>query len=1415
MLGKGKPALLLGPLALSMLCFFAASAQATDLQRPLIGTFGSAEQPTFVSPRSIAVDPTTGDVLVGDDGGSEVQGVEVSATAGTFRLSLEGHTTEDLAFDASTETVEKALEAVLPSGVDLGGAHPYQVTFTGTYAKRDVEQLSCEDGATPLSGGSGCLVTTIANGGPTALYRYHADGTPDPFSALGSNEINGRAGLGGLPCAEEPASCDKTPQNEITFSVTGIGSNAQISVDPTTGNIYLVQDNVGVDAVDIFSPEGKYLGQLTAAGTKKFSGTCGVVVDPTGTVYVAQAGVGSFISKFAPSADPPVNADNVANFNTNGYESICRMALGSGPSAGWIFITNNGGSHPGPRTLKVNAETGEFSEFAEGYFKLMAVDPTNGNPIVQPRANAGKGRENELAELEGSLESTGPVLSKLVVEDGRISDYATDASGKVYVAGPAHVLVYGATPEIVPTVTTGPAKDVTAVSATLSGAVNPEGIAVEDCFFEWGPVSSVTLSHTTPCEETVPTDSEAHEVHAKITGLSPNETKYNFRLAAKNENGTERSSTESLTTLRTVQTKPATVTGKNSAVLHGTVRPEGSQYTECVFEWGPTTTFGFEHIEPCEPEAGEIPADTGVRPVSLPLTGLQEATTYRFRLKATNGEGTVEGAKLTFETFGSPQITAIGARDATKSAVTLEGKINPSGSQTTYHFEWGTTSGYGHVISPQTLEAGENPIRVATTLSGLSTGATYHYRLVAESGAGTDDSGDQAAETLNSCGLPEDRCFELVSRQDAGPIAIPGKPGPAIEKDYQASTAPGGLAYPVESGYPDATKGFNVLYRGTRGADGWSSTQLSTPIVAPNLTPGQGTVSGETQWLSNDLSCGFAESKFALTEDPGPRLLYEAGKPSLYRINPDGTYTAVPRFAPEELTGNAYATASASQDCHEVVFAVGSRFHGVPGVGSSRLYEWDEGTLRNVGIVPGPGGEVAVEAKAAAFNAVSEDGSRVFFTATRQSSPNAEEIGKQGVFVREDGTATKDLSQSETSTPDSGAGFQYATADGSRVFFTANAGLTAESSPAGTDLYEYDLEEEELIDLSVDHEAGGAEVGGFVGASEDGSHVYFIARGQFFPAYGKTKAENKSDNTYSLYGVEDGEVNFVGTVSGDNHELEQMAAPGSRTWVSNVSPDGRYLLFQTGVDVTGYDSGGAEEAYLYDAGKGSEGTICLSCRPDGEPSIAPSFFSKATPNAYKVLPADEAVNNPAHPPQFLTEGKDGPQAFFSSLDALAPGAVEGQNNVYEWSHGQVFRLVSAQKGQQATPAGGYSAAFVGADASGSDAYLVTPETLNWEDPDERLSVYDARIGGGFPEPTAPSEPCDPDSEGSCQGTGQAAPAATSGAASAGFSGPGNVKPKQAKKQKKKPRHHRKKRGRRAHDKGAKHRRADHERRAGK
>lgn len=1219
----------------------------------------------------------------------------------------------------------------------------------------------------------------VADHGTQSISRFKADGTPAPFTALGTNVIDGQE-ANGLPCAQEPASCDKTPQDGI--QLPGQVKETEIAVDesggPTAGNIYITLP--GINAVDIFAADGSYLGQLTAVGEVAYNeGPYGVAVDPTGSVYVTSVtrdrtgNAFHLLNKYVPSTNPPMNGDAVLSSQIPDGQGLFNIALGTGPTAGLVFGTSTNGIGDS-QAYELNAQTGEveykfaFDIAGEG---TVAVDPQTGTVLLPARGivgSFGQGPFREVLEFEAP-QGAEPIRISRIFAPSQRNGFAVTASSEVVLADQGtHLEVYG-TPGIVPTVTAEPAAEVSGTKAALAGTVNPSGVLVTGCFFEYGETTK--YGKTAPCEGTIGEDSTAHPVQAELTGLKPNGTTYHFRLVATNANGTEESPDQSLTTAGTTVTEAATAIGLNGATFNGTVRPEGEPYTGCFFEYGLSSSSTFEKTVPCTPGAGAITPDFGPHSVKAAVSGLKVGTQYRFRLVATNSVGTVKGDELTVTTHGAPRLSDVRASNADQSAVTLEGKINPSGFATSYRFEWGPTASYGHVL-PAEFEpfvgSGEAPVRVSVKVAGLSGAGTYHYRLVATSEeGGISASPDQIFETLNSCGLPEGRCDELVSRRDAGPVAIPGEFFSPVEMHYQAATSGTGLAYPVEAGYPEATKGAEVLYRAQRGPSEWESTQLSAPISEPNEQPGVQSGNGPVEWLSNNLSCGFQVSNQLLTSDPSTRLVREFGGSNLYRLNPDGSHTAVSKLTPENpehLEVAHYEVAGASQDCRKVVFVSDYRYPGVPTApGSGSLYEWDEGTLRSVGFVPGEGGEEGPAAAIAGTevgpngdtqNLVSEDGSRVFFSAVRQTSTNPAEVGALGIFVRENGTKTRDVSESETEVPDTGATYQWATPDGSKVFFLANAGLTAESSPSGTDLYMYDLETEELTDVSSwtnpENPSVGAEARGFVAASATGSEVYFAARGQLVPGRGNTYAQNQAEETYSIFGESGGKYTYVGKISGATTPVGRVILFHQNLWTSEVSPDGRYLLFESTQNITGYNSGGTSEAYLYDAQKGSEGTICLSCRQDGQPSVGPTAEGNEG-FLYATLPTGQTINNPLHPPHYLVEHEGRPLVFFSSPDVLAPGAVEHQNNVYEWSHGQVFRLASAEKGQQSPfPIAGVYAAPVGASDSGSDVYFLTPETLTWEDGDARLSAYDARIGGGYPQPSAPAPACNATAEKSCQ-----------------------------------------------------------------
>jgi len=85
---------------------------------------------------------------------------------------------------------------------------------------------------------------------------------------------------------------------------------------------------------------------------------------------------------------------------------------------------------------------------------------------------------------------------------------------------------------------------------------------------------------------------------------------------------------------------------------------------------------------------------------------------------------------------------------STTSAV-LNGTVDPHGNDTSYWFQWGSTSAYGFTAGTGLTNNGTTPLGVQAQLGALSPGTTYHYRLVASNGNGTVDGADETFATAS------------------------------------------------------------------------------------------------------------------------------------------------------------------------------------------------------------------------------------------------------------------------------------------------------------------------------------------------------------------------------------------------------------------------------------------------------------------------------------------------------------------------------------------------------------------------------------------------------------------------------------------------------------------------------------------
>lgn len=194
------------------------------------------------------------------------------------------------------------------------------------------------------------------------------------------------------------------------------------------------------------------------------------------------------------------------------------------------------------------------------------------------------------------------------------------------------------------------------------------------------------------------------------------------------------------------------------------------------------------------------------------------------------------------------------------------------------------------------------------------------------------------------------------------------------------------------------------------------------------------------------------------------------------------------------------------------------------------------------------------------------------------------------------------------------------------------------------------------------------------------------------------------------------------------------AAPSNwpaSTGTARVSADGQVLAFLSRAPL-GYDNTDAEtglpdtEVYVYEAATGA--LTCASCNPTGERPSGSSTIPGALVNGTTVVYRPRALS------------ADGRRLFFDSADRLSGADTNSRADVYEWeASGEgscteapgCVRLVSGGREEGGT--------FLDASGDGNDVFFLTGDSLVASDPGS-IDVYDARVGGGLPEPEPPI-PC--------------------------------------------------------------------------
>ena len=345
---------------------------------------------------------------------------------------------------------------------------------------------------------------------------------------------------------------------------------------------------------------------------------------------------------------------------------------------------------------------------------------------------------------------------------------------------------------------TNPATSVTTTGGVLNGGVNPNGLATNG-WFEWG-TSPTLASFSSTSTQSMGSGTTSQAVSATLSGLTPG-TPYYFRAAASNSSGTSKGSIASFSTMPaavapTVVTNPATSVTTTGGVLNGGVNPNGLS-TNGWFEWGTSPTLATFSSTPSQ----SLGSGTTSQAIVATLSGLTPGTPYYFRVAASNSSGTSKGSIASFSTLPAavaPTVVTNPATSVTTTGGVLNGGVNPNGLSTNGWFEWGTspTLATFSSTSTQSLGSGTTSQAVSATLSGLTPGTPYYFRVAASNSSGTSKGSIASFSPSAPGGFLEDGTG-LVSMES---------------EHYQTNTPLGGYAWtPVANAGYSGTGALRIL----------------------------------------------------------------------------------------------------------------------------------------------------------------------------------------------------------------------------------------------------------------------------------------------------------------------------------------------------------------------------------------------------------------------------------------------------------------------------------------------------------------------------------------------------------------------------------------------------------------------------
>jgi hypothetical protein len=1118
-----------------------------------------------------------------------------------------------------------------------------------------------------------------------------------------------------------------------------------------------------------------------------FTNVQGVATDAAGDVYVFDAGA-STIDKFDASGNP-------VNFAATGTNEITGVS-GGGASENELAVDNSTGSTAGDIYV-ANGSPSAVQIFSAEGSPIGTLSPEAGVPWSGEACGVGVDPSGDV--YIGNY--SGPILKYVPTANPVTNaDYSSSISGA---SSPCNLALDQAGNVFAETWSDGPiTRYEPSQFGSLSAAgslVDSEGSslaidpATQEVYVDAQSKVAQFGAHGEPFE--VPVITFASSGEGAISGshgiaIGP----LNDDVYVSDGNG-QLSVFGPAVSLPTATTGSASEFSASGAKLSGTVNPEGAPLTECFFEYGEASSYG--ETVPCAESPTELGSGTEPVAVHADATGLAPDVVHHFRLVAVAAGGPVYGEDQVFSQ--SPPVISAYVTAVASTSATLRGEIDPLTNDTTYHFQYGTDTNYGSTTPDTDVGSFATTQSAVVHLQGLAPDTTYHYRLVATSVAGTTVGPDLMFITTSIGGplqLLDGRQWEQVSptvKHGAG-IIPQRREGDVL----QASEAGDAITYvarnPIESEPEGNSAPEEVQILARRTATGsWANRTLTTRTEEVHPLPaGRGL---EYRMFSPDLSRQVIEplsttplapsattqrTQYVRDELACAEPLESCFTPVLTAANtmPGAKWDGNPRTISMKTK---FVDASADQR-HLVIQSKAKLITSAPKEG---LYEWSEGTLQFASVNEASeavDGELGGNSEANVRNAISSDGSRVFWCETAPFAGTC----TGPLFMRD--TAKGETIRLDPA-GDTAREFQIATEDGSRVFFTIDEG-----SPV-PELWECDITEA-AGKFGCDAREVAPEIEGLVvGINENGTVVDFVSPAALAPG-----AEAGADNLYASH-LEDGkwEAHFIARLSSEDYpdwggESVATSSVGLPYVASRMSPNGQYLEFMSERSLTGYDNRDAksgepdEEVFLY-RDEGRSGTlVCASCNPSGgRPQGVFDEFQEPMANSQAIwnnrwvaasVPGWDNINlsDAIRPLRFLSN--DG-RLFFNSSDALVQQDSDGIGDVYEYEPGAVgsctqsrgcLDLISSGTGRQ-------ESVFLESSTSGDDVFFLSSAQLVSQDKDGAFDVYDAHVcTSAVPCVQASVSPPPCSSGESCKAAPTPQPTIFGPPASATFVGAGNPSP---------------------------------------